>query len=95
MPRSQKSWTLARRSAKTSGVGSAWLSNTLMMPLFSATKMRPSAANSMLAGLVSPLHTTDSEKPVGRTDARAAGADSSVPRSASAQMDASRRQRME
>jgi hypothetical protein len=66
-----------------------------MRPLFSATKMWPSAANSMLVGLVSPLHTTDSEKPVGRTDARAAGADSSVPRSASAQMDASRRQRME
>src|SRR6187200_553606 len=40
-----------------------------MIPLFSATKIRPSAANSMLVGLANPLKTTDSVNPEGRASA--------------------------
>ena len=40
-----------------------------MTPLFSATKIRPSAANSMLIGFVSPLKTTDSVNPDGSASA--------------------------
>src|SRR4029453_1051961 len=62
-PRSQLLKTLARRSAKTVGLGSDRLSKTLMMPLFSATNTRPSDANWTTIGLTSPLNTVDSEKP--------------------------------
>ena len=63
MPRSQKLWTLVRRSAKVVGVVSLRLSKTLIRPLFSATKTRPSDANSTWVGFVSPLKTTFSWKP--------------------------------
>ena len=56
-PRSQKLWTLALRSAKIVGVGSDRLSKTLIRPLFSATKTRPSDANSTDVGLVRPVKT--------------------------------------
>src|SRR5258705_12171932 len=42
-----------------------------MTPLFSATKTRPSGENSMFVGLVSPLYTICSWKPVGNADAAA------------------------
>ena len=48
---------------------SARFSYTLMTPLFSATKIRPSAANSMLIGFVSPLKTMDSANPDGSASA--------------------------
>src|SRR5215218_5564064 len=64
-PRSQKLWTLALRSAKTSGVPSARESKTLITPRFSATKTRPAGENRRAVGFVKPLNTTDSENPVG------------------------------
>ena len=54
---------LVRRSAKTVGVVSVRLSNTLMMPLFSATKTRPSGAKCTEVGFVRPLMAVDSKKP--------------------------------
>ena len=36
------------------------LSKTLILPPFSATKTRPSAANSIAEGFVSPVKTVDS-----------------------------------
>jgi hypothetical protein len=57
IPRSQKLWTLVRRSANTVALESVRLSNTLIKPLFSATKTRPSLANSIAVGLVSPEKT--------------------------------------
>jgi hypothetical protein len=77
-PRSQKLWTLTFRSANSVAVVSVGPSKTLILPLFSATKMRPSDANSMLVGLSSPLHTTSSSKPVGRLTARPVAGDSNV-----------------
>ena len=71
MPRSQKLWTFVRRSAKTVGVVSERLSKTLMSPLFSATNTRPSEANRITVGLVSPLKTVVSTKPAGTTPADA------------------------
>ena len=53
-PRSQKLWTWVRRSANTVGVVSDRLSKTLMSPLFSATKTRPSGENRTAVGWVSP-----------------------------------------
>ena len=44
-------------SAHTVGVESVRLSNSLMMPGFSATKTRPSAANSTAVGRLRPLMT--------------------------------------
>ena len=64
-PRSQKLWTWVRRSAKTVGVVSERLSKTLISPLFSPTKIRPSEANWMTIGFTSPLNTTLSTNPVG------------------------------
>jgi hypothetical protein len=61
------------RSAKTVGVVSVRLSKTLIRPLFSATKTRPSEANRMAVGFVSPLKTTLSWKLAGRVDAPVAG----------------------
>ena len=71
-PRSQKLWTCVRRSAKTVGVVSVRLSKTLMRPLFSATKTRPSGEKRTAVGWVSPLKTISSWKP-GGNDAAAAG----------------------
>ena len=59
-------WVLVRRSAKVVGVVSERLSKTLIRPLFSATKIRPSGENRKVMGLVSPLKTADSRKPDGR-----------------------------
>mgnify|MGYP003694108123 CR=1 FL=1 len=59
-PRSQKSCTLVRRSAKTVGVGSPSPLKTLISPLFSATKMRPSDAKRTTVGLFRPETATDS-----------------------------------
>jgi hypothetical protein len=65
MPLSQKLWTLVRRSAKVVGVGSERLSKTLIKPLFSATKTRPSLENWTVVGSFRPLKTTFSWKPEG------------------------------
>ena len=73
-PRSQKLWTLVRRSAKIVGVGSVRSSKTLMRPLFSATNTRPSLANRTAVGCSSPAKTTDSSKPLGSVTADAARA---------------------
>ena len=51
-PRSQKLWTFVRRSANTVGVVSERLSKTLISPLFSATKTRPSEAKRTTVGFV-------------------------------------------
>ena len=64
-PRSQKLCTWVRRSAKTSGCVSDSESNTLISPLFSATKTRPSEAKRTAVGLVSPENTVRSENPCG------------------------------
>ena len=45
-----------------------------MIPLFSATKIRPSAAKRTAVGFVRPLKTTASWKPAGTVPASAAGA---------------------
>src|SRR4029078_7298593 len=52
--------TFGVRTLKTDGVGSERLSKTLMTPLFSATKTRPSAANRISVGLTRPDQTADS-----------------------------------
>jgi hypothetical protein len=62
-----------RRSANTSGDGSDKLSKTLISPRFSATKIRPSAANWTAVGLVRPLRATVSRKPGGSVAAAAVG----------------------
>ena len=64
-PRSQKLCTFVLRSANTVGVGSVRLSKTLIRPLFSATKTRPSGEKRTTVGLVRPLKTTVSWKPLG------------------------------
>ena len=64
-PRSQKLWTLVRRSANTSRLVSDERSKTLIIPLFSATKTRPSGAKRTAVGLVSPENTVRSENPGG------------------------------
>ncbi len=53
-----------RRSAKTVGVVAERLLNTLMRPLFSATKTRPSDAKRTAVGLTSPLSATVSWNPL-------------------------------
>ena len=53
------------RSVKSDGVVSKTLSKTLMTPLFSATKTRPSEAKRTTVGLVSPLKTVVSSNPAG------------------------------
>ncbi len=70
-PRSQKLCVATFRFAKVVGVASFRLSNTLMIPLFSATKTRPSAAKRTAVGLVRPLKTTASWKPAGTVPASA------------------------
>jgi hypothetical protein len=62
---------LVDRSAKVSGLVSLRLWKTLMTPFFWPTKTRPSAANWTTVGLVNPVSTTESVKPVGRVDPRA------------------------
>src|SRR5439155_14770225 len=62
-PRSQKLCTFVRRSAKIVGVGAVRLLNTLMRPLFAATKTRPSDANSIAVGSTRPEKTIDSSNP--------------------------------
>ena len=64
-PRSQKLWTFVVRPLNTVGVGSARLSKTLIVPLFSATKTRPSAANRIAVGLTRPDQTVVSWNPAG------------------------------
>ena len=54
---------MPRRSAKTVGVVADTLAKTLMSPLFSATKTRPSAANWKAVGWTSPPKTSASWKP--------------------------------
>ena len=54
-----------RRSAKVVGVVSLSDAKTLISPLFSATKTRPSAANRTTVGLVRPLMGVVSAKPAG------------------------------
>src|SRR5919202_4499297 len=71
-PLSQKLCTLVRRSAKIVGVVSERLSKTLIKPLFSATKTRPSLENLTVVGWVRPLITVDSVKPEGSVDAASA-----------------------
>ena len=90
-PRSQKLWTFVRRSATT-----AWRrggnadENTLMRPLFSATKTRPSGEKRIAVGLVRPLDLAVSVNPGGTaaeavaSPGRAGLAGSSAPTSASA-----------
>src|SRR5215216_1640146 len=72
-PRSQKLCTLVRRSANVVGVVSAMLSNTLMRPLFSATKTRPSEAKRKVVGSVSPEKTVVSWNPGGRRSSSGGG----------------------
>ena len=55
------------------GAESDRLSNTLMMPLFSATKTRPSGENRTAVGLFNPLSTTSSTKPRGNVPCATAG----------------------
>jgi hypothetical protein len=45
------------------------LAKTLMSPLFSATKTRPSGEKRIAVGCVSPENTVDSENPVGKVAA--------------------------
>ena len=72
-PRSQKLWTWVLRSANVVGVASDRLSKTLIRPLFSAMKTRPSEAKRTTMGFVSPEKATDSLKPAGSVAARAGG----------------------
>ncbi len=72
-PRSQPLNTRSLRSAYNVGVGSPKSLNTWIVPRFSATKMRPSAANRTAVGNVRPLNATVSWKP-GGTDAAAGAA---------------------
>src|SRR5262245_31217527 len=62
-PRLPESLTCVTRSAKTTGEVSFTPAKTLMSPLFSATKIRPSDANYVTVGLTSPASATDSENP--------------------------------
>ena len=64
-PRSQKLWTWVRRSANVVGVVSESDEKTLISPLFSATKTRPSAAKRTTVGLVRPLNEVVSANPAG------------------------------
>src|SRR6185312_5140894 len=57
--------TSGLRSAKVAGSVSSSPSNTLITPLFSATKTRPSLANRSVVGLSRPLMATVSWKPEG------------------------------
>ncbi len=68
----------SRRFANTVGVVSERLSKTLITPLFSATKTRPSEAKRTTVGLVRPLKATVSWKPLG-TAALADGAPRTAP----------------
>ena len=74
-PRSQKLCTWVRKSANTVGVASFRFENTFTMPLFSATKTRPSLANRTAVGCVSPLNTISSWKPLGTEPPCTAGAE--------------------
>src|SRR5215210_4755648 len=76
-PLSQKLWTFVLRSAKVVGVGSESPSNTLIRPLFSATKTRPSSENSTFVGLERPPSTTSSRNPVESVGAASTDAESS------------------
>jgi hypothetical protein len=58
-------WTFTRRSAKIVGVVAVRLANTLITPLFSATKTRPSGEKRIEVGLSRPEKTTVSWKPLG------------------------------
>jgi len=58
-------------TATVTGLVSVRLWKTLITPFFWPTKIRPSAANCITVGLVSPLRTTESRKPVGNTEAPA------------------------
>ena len=60
--------TARGRSAKRVGVASCKLANTSMMPLFSATKTRPSGAKAIAVGTLRPWKTTVSWNPAGRPD---------------------------
>src|SRR3954468_10171044 len=82
-PRSQKSWTFVRRSARTVGVVSVRLSKTFTRPLFSATTTRPSGAKRTAVGAVSPLNATDSVKPAGTAAASTSSAVAAGSREAS------------
>ena len=53
------------------GFVSVRLWKTLITPFFWPTKIRPSDANCSTVGLVSPLSTTESRKPVGSVEAPA------------------------
>src|SRR5215203_6965899 len=64
-PRSQKLCTCVRRSAKVVGVVSENDEKTLISPLFSATKTRPSAEKRTTVGFVRPLNAVVSTKPLG------------------------------
>src|SRR5215218_2265724 len=72
-PRSQKFWTFVVSVVKAFGVVSVRLSKILMVPLFSATNTRPSAAKRIAVGLVSPDQTVVSWKPEGAMLAVATG----------------------
>ena len=64
-PRSQKLWTFgAQVGERPSGVVSVRLSNTLIRPLFSATKTRPSGEKLNCVGFVKPPNTTSSWNPL-------------------------------
>src|SRR5664279_2940828 len=66
-PRSHQSMTSTERSANWVGLVSARLSYSKIRPFFSATKILPLGANSMLVGWLRPLITICSWKPAGRT----------------------------
>src|SRR5664279_388023 len=70
-PRSHQSITSTDRSANWVGLVSARLSYSKIRPFFSATKILPFGANSMLVGWLNPLITICSWKPAGRTPVRA------------------------
>src|SRR6188472_4546726 len=61
--------TFVRRSATTDGVVSERPSRTLMRPLFSATKIRPSGANWSTVGFTNPDQATLSVKLAGTVPA--------------------------
>ena len=78
IPRSQKLCTWVRRSAKTVGLLSDNESKTLIKPLFSPTKTRPSAAKATVVGSTSPEIATWSENPLGGTPLATVGADTAT-----------------
>ena len=63
---------LAGAGRRPVGVVSERLSKTFSIPLFSATKTRPSVEKRTFVGFVRPEKTTESEKPAGRLEGVAA-----------------------